>query len=134
LAFWAAGWHASVTWYKQRIYHLLKAMFRLVDRVLPPNRKAVDTYLAGYSIQHVELLLRSTQSAEGTIYDDPRLTEISDAFMNAEAMKMQEQLDGVLYELDDSTTLKLVTGPGRIERVSFNHIWAERAEWLISCA
>ncbi|KAJ7131765.1 hypothetical protein C8R43DRAFT_895670, partial [Mycena crocata] len=116
VALWAAGWHGIVTWYKNRLYNLLKAMFRLVGQVLPANRKAVDTYLAGDSIQRLELLLRSTRSAPTDLYSDPQLTQITDNFQNTEDLKLEERLSGVLYELDDVATVRLVTGPGRIER------------------
>ncbi|KAJ6579585.1 hypothetical protein DFH09DRAFT_1246123 [Mycena vulgaris] len=116
VALWAAGWHGIVTWYKNRIYNLLKAMLRLVRRVHPSNRTAVDTYLGGDSIQQLELLLRSTRSAPANLYKDPKLTEIADAFQNEEVEGIAERLASVLYELDDVSTVRLVTGPGRIER------------------
>ncbi|KAJ7124548.1 hypothetical protein C8R44DRAFT_704054 [Mycena epipterygia] len=126
VALWAAGWHGIVTWYKNRIYNLLKAMFRLSRRVHPANRKAVDKYLGGESIQKVELLLRSTRSAPADLYDDPRLTEIADAFQNEQDSKLEERLSGVEYELDDTTTVRLVTGPGRIERYVYPLVF-----WMI---
>ncbi|KAJ7140231.1 hypothetical protein C8R43DRAFT_1201301 [Mycena crocata] len=53
---WARGWHAT-----------------------PANVRAAEMYLAGGAIRRVELLLRSTRSAPGKTYDDPRLTRIADA-------------------------------------------------------
>ncbi|KAJ7034088.1 hypothetical protein C8F04DRAFT_956948, partial [Mycena alexandri] len=116
VAFWAAGWHASVTWYKNRIYNLLSAMMRLTQRVKAGNVQAADTYFAGPAIQRVELLLRSTRSAPGKVYDDARLTRMVDAFQETEEKKLLAQLEGLAYELDDTATLRLVTGPRRIER------------------
>jgi hypothetical protein len=83
--------------------------------VKPANVQAADTYFA---IQRVELLLRSTRSALGTIYSDARLSRIADAFQDLEEEKIVTQLDGLLYGLDDTATLCLITGSRRIERVS----------------
>ncbi|KAJ7151760.1 hypothetical protein C8R43DRAFT_886602, partial [Mycena crocata] len=123
VAFWARGWHATVTWYKNRIYALLAAMLSLVKRIKTANVQAADTYLAGGVIRRVELLLRSTRSAPGKTYDDPRLTRIADAFQDAEEERVRTQLDGLLYELDDIATLRLITGPRRIERYVYPLIY-----------
>ncbi|KAF7350881.1 Protein kinase domain-containing protein [Mycena sanguinolenta] len=121
LAFWAAGWHVTVTWYKNRIYKILSAMLSLVQRVKPPNRNAADRYFAGLGIQRVELLLRSTRSSERmnqTIYrDDARLGNMVEEFRTAEAEKLENQLNGLGYELDDINTLRLTTGLRQIERI-----------------
>ncbi|KAJ7657340.1 hypothetical protein DFH06DRAFT_991084, partial [Mycena polygramma] len=119
VAFWAAGWHASVTWYKNRIYNLLDAMMGLLQRVKPANVQAADTYFAGAAIQRVELLLRSTRSAPSTVHNDARLTRITDAFQALEEEKLLAQLDAMVYEIDDPTTLRMITGSRRIERYVF---------------
>ncbi|KAJ7617951.1 hypothetical protein FB45DRAFT_932998 [Roridomyces roridus] len=119
VAFWAAGWHATVTWYKNRIYVLLNAMLSLVRRVKSGNRQAADKYLYGSAMARVELLLRSTRSAPETAYDDLRLTKVADDFQEAEEKKLKDKLEGLVYELDDVDTIRLLTGPRRIERYLF---------------
>ncbi|KAJ7230020.1 hypothetical protein GGX14DRAFT_581900 [Mycena pura] len=116
VAFWAGGWHATVTWYKNRIYNLLSAMMRLVQRVKPANVNFAGDYFAGPGIRRVELLLRSTRSAASTAYDDARLASITRAFQDMEAERLESQMKGILYELDDVATIRLITGPRRIER------------------
>ncbi|KAJ6573432.1 hypothetical protein DFH09DRAFT_916098 [Mycena vulgaris] len=116
VAFWAEGWHATVTWYKNRIYNILIAMMGIIERMKPANVQSADKYLAGPAMRRLELLLRSTRSAPSTAYDDARLTRIADAFQEAEETRLETQLDGLLYEIDDTATLRLITGPGRIER------------------
>ncbi|KAF8147003.1 hypothetical protein K438DRAFT_2091048 [Mycena galopus ATCC 62051] len=118
LAFWAAGWHVGVTWYKNRIYKILAAMLSLVQRVKPANRNMADGYFAGLEgVQRVELLLRSTRSAQPWAWDDTQLANVASAFDNAEAEKLGNQLKRLRYELDDITTLRLTTGLRRIERI-----------------
>ncbi|KAJ6530320.1 hypothetical protein B0H19DRAFT_482579 [Mycena capillaripes] len=116
MAFWAAGWHTTVTWYKNRIYNILYAMMRLLQRMKPANVRAADTYFAGPAIQRVELLLRSTRSAPSTIHNDVRLARITDAFKELEEKKLVTHLDRLRYELDDPATLRMITDSRRIER------------------
>ncbi|KAF8161810.1 hypothetical protein K438DRAFT_1776325 [Mycena galopus ATCC 62051] len=118
LAFWAAGWHVGVTWYKNRIYKILAAMLSLVQRIKPANRNMADGYFAGLEgVQRVELLLRSTRSAQPWTWDDTQLLNVASAFDDAEAEKLGNQLKRLRYELDDITTLRLTTGLRRIERI-----------------
>jgi hypothetical protein len=93
-------------------------MMSLIQHLKSANVQAADTYFAGQAIQRVELLLRSTRSAPGSIYEDARLKRIADAFQDLEEKKLLTQLDGLMYELDDTATLRLITGSRRIERVS----------------
>ncbi|KAJ7457844.1 hypothetical protein FB451DRAFT_1509189 [Mycena latifolia] len=117
VAFWAAGWHSTVTWYKNRIYNILVAMMTLLEqRVKPGNIQSADKYFAGLMIRRVELLLRATRSAPSPAYENSHLRRLADLFKKSEADRLQTQLDGLLYEIDDTATLRLITGPGRIER------------------
>ncbi|KAJ7226930.1 hypothetical protein GGX14DRAFT_347151, partial [Mycena pura] len=116
VVFWAVGWHTSVTWYKNRIYKILAAMMSLMDRVKPANLQAADRYFAGPEIQRVELLLRSTHSAERPACSDARLRALADEFQNVEAERFEVGLKRMLYELDDVATIPLVTETQRAER------------------
>ncbi|KAJ6561062.1 hypothetical protein DFH09DRAFT_1160351 [Mycena vulgaris] len=116
VAFWAAGWHISVTWYKNRIYKILAGMLSLVKGIKPANVNAANMYLRGLAMQRVELLLRSTRSAPGTAYQDPQLKRFTDAFQNMEEEKLKQQLNGLSYVVDDIATVRLITGPRRIDR------------------
>ncbi|KAJ7894314.1 hypothetical protein B0H14DRAFT_3854405 [Mycena olivaceomarginata] len=115
VAFWAAGWHASVTWYKNRIYHLLSAMMQHIPRLKTDNVPSADAYFAGSSISRVELLLRSTRSANGKVYNDAPLARASTEFQEAEEQRLEINLDKLSYELDDVTTIELIKGSNRIE-------------------
>ncbi|KAJ7844865.1 hypothetical protein B0H14DRAFT_2358343 [Mycena olivaceomarginata] len=116
VAFCAAGWHISVTWYKNQIYHILAAMMNLNEHVKPPNLQAVDRYLAGPEMQRVELLLRSTNSAKGLACKDLRLRDITNQFQDTEVAKFQTGLQELQYELDDVATIPLITGTQQAER------------------
>ncbi|KAJ7283321.1 hypothetical protein C8J57DRAFT_1292139 [Mycena rebaudengoi] len=111
-AFWAAGWQLTVTWYRYRIYNILVAMIRLVHRVKPANIQAANTYMAGWEIYNVELLLRTTHSAEPEyMYEDnTQLRSLAREFHKLEEAKLKIQLNRLRYKLDNIDTLQLVTG------------------------
>ncbi|KAJ7057598.1 hypothetical protein C8F01DRAFT_1306379 [Mycena amicta] len=116
VAFWAAGWHPTVTWYKNRIYKILHSMNTIVQHALPANIQAVDIYFGGVGIRRVEHLLRSTRSAPSNILDDLKLKEVSETFRNQEEKKLKARLEKLLYDLDAAPTIQLITGMRRIER------------------
>jgi hypothetical protein len=118
VAFWAAGWHMTVTWYKNAIYKILKAMMRLLPHLKLVNIQAADTYFAGPAIRRVELLLRSTRSGDSNAHKDMRLVRLANKFKAEEEEWMSLQLEDLHYVVDDVSTIPLITGPGRIERVS----------------
>jgi hypothetical protein len=120
-AFWAAGWHPIVTFYKNRIYKLLHAMNNLVRLVLPANRNYAENYYGGKCIDKIELLLRSTRSAPAVISDDPDLHRLSQEFMQAEEKKLEARLATLLYQVDDSMAVALLTRRHRIERVGLSY-------------
>ncbi|KAF7296411.1 Protein kinase domain-containing protein [Mycena chlorophos] len=122
VAFWAAGWHLSVTWYKNRIYNLLKTMLEIIPHVSAGNVNAAGVYFACPGMRRVELLLRSTKSApaKDTFGKDEgeysKLKESKEEFRVSEEKRLEQRLSRLLYELDDVATVRLVTGPRRIER------------------
>ncbi|KAH8835670.1 hypothetical protein DL96DRAFT_1702640 [Flagelloscypha sp. PMI_526] len=94
LAYWAVGWHASITRYRNMIYGLIQKMFGLLDRVIPPNRQGVNEYLMNQSIWRLELILRATTPA---------------AAMEEE--RLERNLEPLLYLIESPATVPLVCGP-----------------------
>ncbi|KAJ7659287.1 hypothetical protein DFH06DRAFT_439081 [Mycena polygramma] len=110
--FWAAGWHLTVTWYRYRIYKILVAMLRVAHHVKPANIQAANRYMSGWEIYNVELLLRSTRSAESEYMheDNTQLKNLAKDFHKLEEAKLKRQLSQLRYKLDNIDTLQLVTG------------------------
>ncbi|KAF9546118.1 hypothetical protein CPC08DRAFT_675601 [Agrocybe pediades] len=123
IAYWAVGWHASVTHYKNKIYGLVQMMSRTLEHVLPANRWIVDRYLDDGTFREIELLLRSTRSIKGNIAYDTNLSRITDSYSSLEERMLREKLEKISYELDSPTTVSLITGGGRIERYIFPLIY-----------
>jgi hypothetical protein len=105
--------------YKEKIYEIVHNMFEVLNHVQPSNRRAVDEYLYHSSFWRIELLLRSTRSVNPKILSDPDLSRSVDSYAKAEEDRLDANLQDVAYELDTPATVSLITGVGRIERVSF---------------
>lgn len=95
-------------------------MFQTLEFVLTSNRRAVDEYLFHASFWRIELLLRSTRSVNPKVFTDPDLIRMTESYSAAEEERIDQNLQDVGYELDTPATVSLVTGVGRIERVSYS--------------
>ncbi|KAJ6585554.1 hypothetical protein B0H19DRAFT_424284 [Mycena capillaripes] len=115
VAYFAAGWHTSVTWYKNRIYNILYAMVSVAKRVKSANVEAVNSYLAGEELQRLELLLRSTRSTDRPVLEGTPLRSLTDEYQTEEAAKFEDRLKTLNYELDDVATIQLITKKRRVE-------------------
>ncbi|KAG6815782.1 hypothetical protein H0H87_011401 [Tephrocybe sp. NHM501043] len=116
LAYWAEGWHSSISIYSTKIYRVLRKIYKLRQKVRPDNLRALDAHLDKLKLYRLELLLRSTKSVpDGTIIL-PELAKLRDEFVAQEEKKFQENLEKISYTIDSIATVSLLTGPGRIER------------------
>ncbi|KAG6848542.1 hypothetical protein H0H93_016109 [Arthromyces matolae] len=114
LAFWAAGWHSSVSDYADAIYCLLKKFHLLREKVRYENLDIYDAYLHDEPFDYLHQLLKSTGRA--TAYIHPELAAFRDEFTARESEKLVDNLVTVSFNLDSPATVELVTGPYRIER------------------
>ncbi|KAG6853344.1 hypothetical protein C0991_005075 [Blastosporella zonata] len=115
LAYWAAGWHSSISIYSKKIYRILKKLYKLRQKVRPDNLKFLDFHLQDGKFYRLELLLRSTKAMpEGLIV--PELAKLRDEFCAEEERRIHDNLQKISYTIDSTATVSLVTGPGRIER------------------
>ncbi|KAG6835813.1 hypothetical protein H0H93_014437 [Arthromyces matolae] len=121
LAYWAAGWHSSVSQYVDKIYGLLKKFHLLRDKVRYENLVLLDRYLGCHGFERLLHLLKSTTKATASIH--PQLARFRDEFSAAEEEKLLENLEKISYNLDSTATVKLVIGPYRIERYIYPLIY-----------
>ncbi|KAF7351511.1 Protein kinase domain-containing protein [Mycena sanguinolenta] len=103
LAFCAAGWHTSVTWYRTRIYNILRAMVRAQQLVRSENLQAANTYLTGPHMWRVELLLRATRPNEKPAPKGKRLQALTDEYRKKETSQLERDLLTLNYKLDDNS-------------------------------
>ncbi len=113
LAYWAIGWQMTATKYRDMIATLCAKMFAVRSQVHPANQHAIDRYLKTVW-KNVSTLCNSvvrTDQAES-------LQERFKSYVEAEEQRLREGLETIKYDIDAMDTLLLVTGPGRIEKVS----------------
>ena len=81
--------------------------------VLPPNRGTVDLYFE-FVWEDVHTLTAAVLSQDFWV-DDPKRFNL---YLEAEEARLGNNLRGVDYVIDGVDTLPLITGVGRIEKVS----------------
>ncbi|KAI8975856.1 hypothetical protein BD414DRAFT_423775 [Trametes punicea] len=114
LAYWAIGWQTTTTHYRQQIVCLLAKMVSLGPRMHEANARTVQVYLRKI-FKEIHTLTASFRGAFP--YEALRLRFQS--YVDDEENRLREGLETVHYDIDAMDTLKLVTGPGRIERFLF---------------
>ena len=110
-----AGYRASIIDYANKIEELLAKMEGIRVEVLPPNRRSVDNYL-----QCVWQIVHTLTAAVTPLPPDPGLSGVDKfkSYLEAEEARLSTNLKAVAYTIDDTDTLTLITGVGRIEKVS----------------
>ncbi|KAG6914434.1 hypothetical protein DXG01_000385 [Tephrocybe rancida] len=121
LAFWAARWQSSISIYTEKIYRLLRKMYKLRDKVRPDNFAYLDQYLCCWEFYCLELLLESLTKASDPL--TPELMEMRDEFCRTEEDRLTANLDKISNQIDSPATVSLVTGPSRIERYIYPLIY-----------
>ncbi|KAG6832110.1 hypothetical protein H0H87_002749 [Tephrocybe sp. NHM501043] len=117
LAYWAAGWHSSLSIYTIKIHRMLNKLHKLRETVRADNLRVLDEYLHNDKFYRLELLLRCTIAimSQGTLIT-PELAKLRDEFITEEERRIQNNLENLSYTIDNPSTVLLLTGPGRIER------------------
>ncbi|EED77713.1 predicted protein [Postia placenta Mad-698-R] len=102
LAYWAIGWQISATIYRDKIHEIFEKMFAIRPHLHEANVLMIDSYLS-------EIWAK--------------LLERFQSYIDAEEERLKKNLEAIKYHVDDSTSLALVTGPGRIEKYLFPLIY-----------
>lgn len=104
--------------YKTKITFILQEMGRLFLKVPKENWTCVDTYLRHRGITDIQLILRSTRVVQEGGQASNELASLTEDYVSAEEEQLRKNLEKIGYDMDSAATVKLVTGPGRIE-----HVW-----------
>lgn len=99
-------------------------MFRDRDNLLPTNRVLVDEYLGHPVFDDLNMLLWSMQPFDTNIDENFRKRSLE--YAQSEESRMESNLHLMVYEIDTISTLLLMTGPGRIERVGRHNLPSTR--------
>lgn len=103
----------TATYYRNKVVDLLGKMFAIQSLIHPANAQAVEKYLATV-YRSVCTLTSSFVCAN----ESDALKAHFQSYVDDEEKRLREGLETVRYDIDAIDTLTLVTGPGRIEKVS----------------
>ncbi|KAF9447906.1 hypothetical protein P691DRAFT_775794 [Macrolepiota fuliginosa MF-IS2] len=122
LAFWAKGWHHSVSSYKNQIYLLIQQMHEGLHYVKPDNKMTVVQYLASDCFKTIEQLLRSTKTVDENERLDSELTKLTNSYVMEEERQLEQNLKSVEYNIDSPATVFLSLVPDELRGPS-QHIY-----------
>jgi hypothetical protein len=108
-----AGYRSSIIDYAKKIENLFAKMEGVRAKVLPPNREPIDDYFT-YVWKPVHTLTAATFHLQ----PGPSHPDKFDSYLEAEEVRLGNNLKAVEYVIDGTDTLTLITGAGRIEKVS----------------
>ena len=109
------GYKESIIDYANKIEELLAKMEGIHAEVLPPNRRSCDDYF-----RHVWEYVHTLTVAATRLQPDsaPNSEDKFKPYLEAEEARLSTNLKAVDYTIDGTDTLTLITGIGRIEKVS----------------
>ncbi len=107
--------------YHMHIRTLLQQMHTAAEQTLPPNRVFIDSFLAAVPFTQLDSLLSGFQ--EQMAYGYHGIWNWSDwsmflPYVQDEEKRLKAQLEAFQYSIDAPDSLLLITGSGRLERVS----------------
>jgi hypothetical protein len=88
-------------------------MFAILPAILPINKSAANTYLETIYTG----VWTVASSLNGCYVNEPLQLKFAD-YVAAEEARLRGNLEAVNYDIDEPATLELITGQGRIDRVS----------------
>lgn len=100
--------------YVREIRVIIAKMFALLPRILPANLPAVHDYIESVYRPIMTLIV-----SVNVVPIDGALHTRFKSYMEAEEMRLKRNLEAVKFDIDALDTLSLVTGPGSIEKVTF---------------
>ncbi|EIW63446.1 uncharacterized protein TRAVEDRAFT_112584, partial [Trametes versicolor FP-101664 SS1] len=113
LGYWAIGWQLTTTTYINHIVDIFAKMFALLPHLRPENKK--------YAYEYLDKVWRSIATLNaafnGGVGPDV-LYKTFQSYVDVEEQRLKQSLDTIKYNIDAMDTLRLITGPGRIEKAS----------------
>ena len=102
----------TCTTYCVKIEEIFDAMIRLAYEVLPENRQVVNYYISA-TWHTVTVFVQSIKREKGT----KDLSSKFKSHVTTEETKLRRDLEVLNYRIDNSDTLRVIAGDGRIEMV-----------------
>ncbi|KZV81293.1 hypothetical protein EXIGLDRAFT_844728 [Exidia glandulosa HHB12029] len=116
-AFWSAGFPLTCRYYAFMIACIRAKMTTLPALSLPPNRDLIDAYLRFGVLRDVDLLVHGVLTNADLAPDSNTLRHFIGHTSEQQAC-LEGELESFRWNIDDSSTLALITKGGRIEHFS----------------
>lgn len=87
-----------------------KMFEHLESDVLPENRAMIEVFLGDKNFIELELMLRNINYYDYYALDGIELNAKLRAYTKEEEARIEKNLNGVAYNIDDINTLSLITG------------------------
>ena len=120
------GWQVSCTYYKHKIYKLLRQMSKAMPTIRYANQRALDIYIG-----QVRPLVDETMAGFQEDTEHASLSTQFQLYIDEEEGRLRRALEIVNYDFDAYDTLALVNGRHSIEKVGINTF--EHTVQLRSC-
>ncbi len=115
LAFWARGWKQQTSIYARSINEVIEMIKRLSFTVLVENNQLATTYLRSFDFSLERLTYAATTNTP-PVSDSP-LDGLVTKSMAYKEKKLERALQRLYYTVDAPESLRLICGPGRMEKV-----------------
>ncbi|RPD68326.1 hypothetical protein L226DRAFT_527321 [Lentinus tigrinus ALCF2SS1-7] len=119
IAYWTYGFEMTVQWYFRRIRKVISEIARATVEALPANRKIIADFVSSWDVHWIERFLaglRDVKQWDSTDWEsDVIFLKFKDYVVENER-KLEHNLRGVNYYVDEANTLSIVAGNGRPEK------------------
>ncbi|KIK61458.1 hypothetical protein GYMLUDRAFT_43029 [Collybiopsis luxurians FD-317 M1] len=137
MAFWTAGFPLTLKHYYTHIQLLLWFIEYLVPYVPQVNSQIVKAFVTKWPFTSAtDQLLAGMYDAVDDIYDNNDLFQRFKEYMDSEEGRMQKTLQTLKYRIDAENTLRLITGPGRLDKyiMALIYLLFVRVYQIVRCA
>src|SRR4029079_2709914 len=96
----------------------MEAMRNTLTSVIPQNWEVLDSYLTDYRVTQLDLILKTVSPFVDSEANSDLVGRFQ-TYIDEEENRLAKNLETVSYEIDSTLSLRVIIGPGRIERVWF---------------
>lgn len=105
--------------YYERIRSVLLRTANLSDAILPSNRAFYDIFMGSYAMRRTDSVLAGALNSRASTPWDEDLFKRFGRYVDEQEKRVERILKQVKYIIDSPTTLTLLLGSGRLEKVLF---------------
>ncbi|KAF8498939.1 hypothetical protein BU17DRAFT_102863 [Hysterangium stoloniferum] len=109
IAYWAVGWHQSISHYAAKIRQVFAKMFAILPNITDINLPHIHKYL-----DQVYQDVTTVEASVNPCFVNEALRAKFSDYTESEEMRLRKKLETIQYDIDHADTLLLINGGGRI--------------------